>query len=400
MKDNTVLNNVKQFAEITPSLCATCEEVRQWTVLPLLQALGYDPYSRDITPVRIDTIPSIISTGAPVVASLVDESNSVKLPIIACLAYAEDAPRMCICCVRGVDNREYAAVASVAHKWCSITHGNVKIIIVTDGLKYMFYTCDTECVPYYEIGTLREIVSDETALDALCMYSKGSIATLDPIKDTLGAVVDKTCNEIVAELTAGNIPACLVEYAVDKVAHPKSARGCVTEYLSAMLAEKLKQLRPVEDRSAQRKKKSDTEGAEVATAEKEKKTMSNIKLRHDYVFNDYSDGDWTFHKMDHAVIFGVSRIEVDTGKKLLIAVIKEMLMRGIVNSTQLIQDNRFAGTYRISRSSEGIREPYYIDGYDLYISTAYSFNGFVKFIEKLLDNAGLPYDSVKISFKQ
>ncbi len=57
--------------------------------------------------------------------------------------------------------------------------------------------------------------------------------------------------------------------------------------------------------------------------EENKKNISNIKLNHEYVFNDYSDGDWKFHTLDYAIILGV-RYDDITGRGLLINTITEL----------------------------------------------------------------------------
>jgi hypothetical protein len=67
-----------------------------------------------------------------------------------------------------------------------------------------------------------------------------------------------------------------------------------------------------------------------ATMEENKKNISKIKLNHEYVYNDYSDGDWKFHTLDYAIILGV-KYENVTGRGLLIGVITELFKQKRLN---------------------------------------------------------------------
>lgn len=128
---------------------------------------------------------------------------------------------------------------------------------------------------------------------------------------------------------------------------------------------------------------------------------SNIKLHHEYVYNDYTDGDWRFHSMDYAVIFGVI-YENMSGRKLLITVIDEILRRQYVDKEDLIAEEMFNGTYKIGRGTgkNEVRKAHYFEKYNMYVATSFGIGDIIKFIEKLLQFSHLPNSSVKISFKE
>ncbi|MBR3508349.1 MAG: hypothetical protein IKO03_06260 [Lachnospiraceae bacterium] len=122
-----------------------------------------------------------------------------------------------------------------------------------------------------------------------------------------------------------------------------------------------------------------------------------IKLNHEYVYNDHSDGDWKFHTLDYAIILG-KKYEGITGRALLIDVITELFKQGKIKKADILKDEQFNGMYKIT-DTDGYRGAYHLDDYDVFISTSYGIGDIIKFIEKLLKYAGVRNDEVKVSFK-
>jgi hypothetical protein len=115
------------------------------------------------------------------------------------------------------------------------------------------------------------------------------------------------------------------------------------------------------------------------------------------VYNDYSDGDWRFHTLDYAIIFG-KKHENMTGRALLISVITELFNENKINREDILKERQFDGVYKINADA-GFRGAYYLEDYDVYISTSYGIDGIIKFIERLLKYADVRNDNVLISFK-
>lgn len=134
-----------------------------------------------------------------------------------------------------------------------------------------------------------------------------------------------------------------------------------------------------------------------ATMEENKKNISKIKLNHEYVYNDYSDGDWKFHTLDYAIILGV-RYDDITGRGLLINTITELFKQKKIDRDAILKEPQFDGSYKVN-ARDGFRGAYHIDDYDVFISTSYGIGDIIRFIEKLLAYAKVRNDEIKISFK-
>ena len=135
------------------------------------------------------------------------------------------------------------------------------------------------------------------------------------------------------------------------------------------------------------------------TQEKNKKNMSNIRLNYEYVYNDYSDGDWKFHTLDYAYILGVRYDDIN-GRQLLVNTAKELLAQSKTTVTELTETFGTSKYFKVGTGKgENFRGAYYIEEYDMFITTSYGIDVIVKFIEKLLECAKVADNQVKVSFK-
>ena len=137
-----------------------------------------------------------------------------------------------------------------------------------------------------------------------------------------------------------------------------------------------------------------------ATMEENKKNVSKIKLNHEYVYNDYSDGDWRFHKIDYATIFG-KRYDNENGSQLLVDVLTELLNRGKIKRKDLLTSEDFSKdtSFKVSETDD-VPCAKKIEDYGLYVGTKLDILNLMKFIGKLLAFAGVADSEVKISFKE
>lgn len=125
---------------------------------------------------------------------------------------------------------------------------------------------------------------------------------------------------------------------------------------------------------------------------------SKIRLNHEYVFNDYSDGDWKFHKIGYAIMFGAKYDNI-SARSLLIRTFEILLDSNAINPEEIVKAEEFNGMYKIDEGEGKDKErTYYIEKYNMHISSSYSMDGIVKFLTRLLDYAKIPYEEIKLSF--
>ena len=122
-------------------------------------------------------------------------------------------------------------------------------------------------------------------------------------------------------------------------------------------------------------------------------SKSNIKLNYEYTFNDYSDGDWTFHKIGYAKIFGETYDNISS-PKLLIKVVEKSLTSGYATEEELLT----LGARLIKPKSAEDNKFALVDNSNLTVNTHYSITDIMKQIERILNKINKPFDSVKLSF--
>ena len=128
---------------------------------------------------------------------------------------------------------------------------------------------------------------------------------------------------------------------------------------------------------------------------------SKIKINHEYVYNDYSDGDWELHKLGYAVILG-KKYKIHKADLLLAKVLERIIETNQIQIDDLIKETdkqnimiykSIAGldlqTRKICRKMINI---------ELWVRAGYSMTETILKIEKILRMANLPDDSVKLSF--
>lgn len=135
------------------------------------------------------------------------------------------------------------------------------------------------------------------------------------------------------------------------------------------------------------------------TMQKNRENKSNIKLNHEYVYNDYSDGNWVYHTIEYYTIFD-EKIENSSAKQMLIDTVETLLDLGLIERHNILKQEQFSKTYAILDTPGNKRGMHYIEKYNIYISTSYGISDIIKFIEKVFDYANIQDNSLKISFKE
>ena len=282
------------------------------------------------------------------------------------------------------------------------TISDVHIAILTNGDDYWFFTDSKkenvmDLEPYYSIK-LSEASNEE--LDKFEQYSKGNIQYADIAQVVQYERYLIECKELAHSLRTNNIPSWLLEALADRSGLIDIDKPAIAEYLYTEIKNEFDGFK-VDKKEKKNEKTSDKKRSLCArmkaTMEENKKNISKIKLNHEYVYNDYSDGDWKFHTLDYAIILGV-KYENVTGRGLLIGVITELFKQKKIKRDEILKESQFDGTYKVSVHG-GFRGEHHLDEYDVFISTSYSILDIIRFIEKLLKYAGVRNDDVKVSFK-
>ncbi len=363
------------------SIPSTEEATKQWFIMPLLVALGYDPYSSDIIPEY--TLDVGVKKGEKVDYAL--QINNQPVALVECKQLNVSL-----------------SDKHISQLYRYFTISDVHIAILTNGDDYQFFTDSQkenvmDLEPYYSIK-LSEAGTDE--IDKFELYSKDLIQYAEMSNLVQYERFQKECKELAHALRTNNIPSWLLDALVEKaglfdVDKPTLAEYLYTEIEAEFNGFKVDKKDKKSDKSSE--SKSSLGSKMKNTMEESKKNISKIKLNHEYVYNDYSDGDWKFHTLDYAIILG-KKYEGITGRALLIDVITELFKQGKIKKADILKDEQFNGMYKIT-DTDGYRGAYHLDDYDVFISTSYGIGDIIKFIEKLLKYAGVRNDEVKISFK-
>lgn len=343
----------------------TEEATKQWLIMPFIIALGYDPYSNDVIPEF--TMDVGVKRGEKVDYAL--QIGNQPVAIIECKQLGVTLS---------------SKLVSQLYRYFSVS--DVHIAILTNGDDYWFFTDSTkenvmDLEPYFRIK-LSEATSDE--LDKLENYAKDKIQYIDIVQEVQYERFQKECIDLVSGLKNNSAPSWLLDVLSERSGLSKSDRPILSSFLWKQVCKEFSGFTLDSDTS----QKKDT---------KDKDKKSDIKLNHEYVYNDYSDGDWLFHTLDYAVILG-KRVDDINGRKLLINVVMELLDKELLKVRDLVESEEFSKTYKIASTGD-FRGAYLIEKYNIYISTSYSITGIIRFIQKLLEAAELPDDSVIVSFK-
>lgn len=359
----------------------TEEATKQWFVMPLLVALGYDPYSSDIIPEF--TLDVGTKKGEKVDYAL--QINNQPVALVECKQLNVSL-----------------SDKHISQLYRYFTVSDVHIAILTNGDDYWFFTDSQkenvmDLEPYY---TIKLSTADADELDKFEQYSKDLIQYADIAQVIQYERFINECKDLAHGLRTNNIPAWLLEILANRSGLTEIDKPALAEYLYTEIQNEFNgyKVDKKDKKSDKTSDKTTSLGAKMkATMEDNKKNLSKIKLNHEYVYNDYSDGDWKFHTLDYAIILG-TKYENITGRALLINTVTELFKHKKINRNAILKETQFDGAYKIN-ATDGFRGAHYLEEYDVYISTSYGISEIIKFIERLLTYAKVRDEEIKISFK-
>lgn len=362
--------------EINPT---TEEATKQWIVMPFIVALGYNPYSSDVIPeYTLD----------------VGTKKGEKVD------YALQINNQPVCLVECKQLNVQLSDRHISQLYRYFTISDVHVAILTNGDDYWFFTDSQkenvmDLEPYFKLK-LSEATEED--IDKLEQYSKDKIQYLDVAQEVQSERFKAECKELIHSLRTHNIPAWILDTLSERSGLVDVDKSILAEYLIEEIKSEFDGYKVEKKIEKTSDKKSSLSDKVRESWHNNKANRSNIKLNHEYVYNDYSDGNWDFHKLDYAIILG-KKYENTNGRALLINVTRELLEQNKVTTDKILESPLFNKSYRVSSEKLGGNE-YYFEEYGLCIGTHHGIGGIIKFIEKLLECAGIRDDQVILSFKE
>lgn len=362
--------------EINPT---TEEATKQWIVMPFIVALGYNPYSSDVIPeYTLD----------------VGTKKGEKVD------YALQINNQPVCLVECKQLNVQLSDRHISQLYRYFTISDVHVAILTNGDEYWFFTDSQkenvmDLEPYFKLK-LSEATEED--IDKLEQYSKDKIQYLDVAQEVQSERFKAECKDLIHSLRTHNIPAWILDTLSERSGLVDVDKSILAEYLIEEIKSEFDGYKVEKKIEKTSDKKSSLSDKVRESWHNNKANRSNIKLNHEYVYNDYSDGNWYFHTLDYAIVLG-KKYENINGRALLIAVVTELLNQGKVKTEDLLNSALFGKTFRFNRDG-GFRGAHYIEEHNIYIGTAYSIMEVMKFIGKILECAGIRDDQVILSFKE
>lgn len=388
---------LKDKLENQADLVQSEEATKQWFILPFLAALGYDTQSSDVQPEYTQDFGT--KKGEKVDYAL--KVNNQPVAIVECkqlhLSLSED---------------------NVQQLFRYFQTADIHIAILTNGNDYWFFTDSVKTnimdrSPYF---TFRLSTASEADIDKLDRYSKENILSISIPKIIQKEAFINETKQFMRGLKSNNIPQWLIRALWD---HTKQGAVQADErldesigdiqidkqVLAGLIYDEVQRTFgiPKVQTTAQRLSENDviydfdepiTQKAlsrqELRQANKQNR--QNIRLNHEYVYNDFSDGDWQFHKLDYAIVFG-KKIPGAQFSRVLYLTVEYLLQCGY--ETRLMSQHSINNCLQYSNDGRHNKQ---MPGTNVYLSTSYSQMAIIKILEQLLKCVGVSDDNIILQF--
>lgn len=375
--------SIQKRIQSKTSIPTTEEATKQWFILPLLVALGYDPYSSDIIPEYTTDVG--IKNGEKVDYALQIDDEIVAL----------------------VECKQFGTLLSdkyVSQLYRYFTVSDAHIAILSNGDDYWFFTDSKkdnimDLEPYY---TIKISTASEEAILKLDRYSKASIRETNAKSLASVEKFRQECKEFAHSLKTSSIPL----WVLDTLEKRSGISGVDKFKLIEIVSEEVaKEFNKTTDALEENKEIQSID--EVPSVNRQvnsrrtfivdKSTKSNIRLNHFYVYNDYSEGNWKFHTIGEAIILGKKYKNI-TAKALLLHTIEQLHNANKFKREEIVKDFRFSGTYKISTKAD-FKGAEFVPGAAVYVNTRLNMDSIIKFIERLLSFCNVPDEQIYVSFR-
>jgi len=345
----------------------TEEATKNGLILPLLSALGYNVFDTDeVTPEAVADFGS--KKGEKVDYAI--KLNGQTVMLIECKQL-------------GVSLSDQ----HIAQLYRYFTASDVHIGVLTNGNDYWFFTdsekkniMDKE--PYLKLSIRNSEIDDIRKLD---MYSKERIKEIDVASDIQYTRFKIECQDFITDLLNGNIRSWVIDKLEELSCIDDGDRVLMAGILSDVVNRTIKEY------------KANKENAKDRLEVDER--ASNIKLNHEYIFDDYSDGNWMFHTLDYAIVMG-DVIADASGADVLCSVVQKITERSKKNKEILIKNFSNKVYEGIEACNKAVGKVRFIEEIGLGVQIKLGWNDIVKTIAKMLDTFEIEHREVKLSFKK
>lgn len=375
--------SIQKRIQSKTSIPTTEEATKQWFILPLLVALGYDPYSSDIIPEYTTDVG--IKNGEKVDYALQIDDEIVAL----------------------VECKQFGTLLSdkyVSQLYRYFTVSDAHIAILSNGDDYWFFTDSKkdnimDLEPYY---TIKISTASEEAILKLDRYSKASIRETNAKSLASVEKFRQECKEFAHSLKTSSIPLWVLDTLEKRSGISGVDKFKLIEIVSEEVAKEFnKTIDALEENNEMHAidevPSVNNQAKGRRTFIVDKSTKSNIRLNHFYVYNDYSEGNWKFHTIGEAIILGKKYKNI-TAKALLLHTIEQLHNDNKFKREEIVKDFRFSGTYKISTKAD-FKGAEFVPGADVYVNTRLNMDSIIKFIERLLSFCNVPDEQIYVSFR-
>lgn len=375
--------SIQKRIQSKTSIPTTEEATKQWFILPLLVALGYDPYSSDIIPEYTTDVG--IKNGEKVDYALQIDDEIVAL----------------------VECKQFGTLLSdkyVSQLYRYFTVSDAHIAILSNGDDYWFFTDSKkdnimDLEPYY---TIKISTASEEAILKLDRYSKASIRETNAKSLASVEKFRQECKEFAHSLKTSSIPLWVLDTLEKRSGISGVDKFKLIEIVSEEVAKEFN--KTIDALEENKEMHAIDEVPSVNNQVKgrrtfivDKSTKSNIRLNHFYVYNDYSEGNWKFHTIGEAIILGKKYKNI-TAKALLLHTIEQLNNANKFKREEIVRDFRFSGTYKISTTAD-FKGAEFVPGANVYVNTRLNMESIIKFIERLLSFCNVPDEQIYVSFR-
>ena len=374
----------------------TEEATKQRLILPLLAALEFDPYSSDIEPEY--TLDFGIKKGEKVDYAL--QINNQPVAIVEC---------------KQLDHQLNKDNVQQLYRYFQVQ--GVHIAILTNGDDYWFFTdsvksniMDSE--PYFKI---KLTTATDAEIDKLEQYTKSNIQSLSIAELLQKEAFIREQKSLMQGLRNNNIPTWLILALWDRTKRNPDELEDKQNYniqvdkqvLAGILYDEVQRTFKIPKQTNNFQSglvDNDViydfddvdDGDKLLTRQEKlknnKENRQNIRLNHEYTYNDYSDGDWSFHKLDYAIAFGTKYDGVQFGG--LIEIVTNYLIK--CGYEDKLMSKALYGNPLQYKKDTGHVKP--VKGSKLFLRTAYSAKDCVRVIESMMKVAGMDDENIRVQF--
>lgn len=276
------------------------------------------------------------------------------------------------------------------------TSSDVQLAVLTNGKDYLLFTDSVKknIMDIEPFKTIRiESCSDKELLELL-KYSKNNIHCNDIAHDVMVNRYVAECNSFIDKL----FDAEYTQWIAEKLQNESSCDIGLDE--ASYILHDLIMAKVRVDRSVKELKTADAiKDDSCVKFRKDSSKASSIQIGKEYVFNDYSDGNWMFHSLGYAKIFG-QLLEEPSGADVLCKLVEIVASKSSGNIDVLIEKVPSIVIDSLTNQNSSVGKIRYIDELLIGVQVKLGWNDIVKSIQRILDLFGFEHSEVIFNFRK